>query len=107
MTKSCQQRSFSLVVFCLFALLLFPASGVCAADEGRVSFADAPLAELQKDNVALRRQVQRLKQQVSAQREELNSPGLTEIAGGIGYIVGIFGLFGWKAARKQSSAGAI
>ncbi len=61
------------------------------------------IKQLQEENASLRRQLMRLQSQVAAQREELNSPGASQIISGLGYIVGIFGLAGWLAGRKKSA----
>ncbi|HEY5673737.1 MAG TPA: hypothetical protein VIR78_08535 [Malonomonas sp.] len=58
--------------------------------------------QLQHDNVELQSKVRRLEQQVAALRDELNAPDATQVIGGIGYIVGLFGIAGWFAARKKA-----
>ena len=86
--------------FCLLVLglLLFAQLG-SAAD---TVASTATVIQLQQENAALHRQVRRLESQSAALREELNSPGSAQIIGGIGYIVGLFGIAGWFAARNKS-----
>ncbi len=88
---------------CLAALLLtlFLACPLSATIQPTAT--ESTAQQLQQENAALQRRVRRLESQVAAQREELNSPGATQIIAGIGYIVGIFGIIGWLAARKKSA----
>ncbi len=60
------------------------------------------IQQLEQENDALLRKVRRLERQTAAQREELSTPGASQIIGGLGYIVGLFGVAGWAAARKKS-----
>jgi len=89
--------SFRLLIF--FCLLSLCCSPVLAEQP------TAQLVQLQQENAALQRQVKRLEAQVTAMREELNTPAVTQIVGGIGYIVGIFGIAGWVAVRKKNRQG--
>ena len=89
-------------LFCCFCLLLLSSSAAFAVTEPG---APQTVAQLQQENASLQRQVKRLEAQVTAMREELNTPDATQIVGGIGYIVGIFGIAGWIAARKKSGRG--
>lgn len=89
-------------LFSFLCLLLFCCSHGLAEQQGPIS---PTVARLERENATLQRQVKRLETQVSALREELNSPDVTQIIAGIGYIVGIFGIAGWLAARKKTSQG--
>lgn len=60
------------------------------------------VAQLQQENSLLQRKVKRLENQVTAMRDEMNSPDISQIFGGIGYIVGIFGVAGWVAVRQSA-----
>lgn len=105
MTKTCQCCAVTITTLCLF-LLLLPALSVSAQEDVRGEQARS-LQQLQQSNAELERQVRRLQHQVAAQREELNQPGITEVVGGIGYIVGVFGIVGWYAARKKTAKGTV
>ena len=83
-------------LFCCLCLLLLCSTFVFAEAQRPT------LAQLQQENSRLQRQVRRLEAQVEAMREELNAPDATQVIGGIGYIVGIFGVAGWIAARKKN-----
>jgi len=61
------------------------------------------LPRLQQENHLLERKIKRLEAQVAAMRDELNRPDASQIGGGIGYIVGIFGVAAWVAARKKTA----
>ena len=82
----------------LFGLLL--AAPACAADPQLP--APEMLVQLQQENTALQGKLRHLEHQVAALRDELNSPDATQILGGIGYIVGLFGVAAWLAARKKN-----
>lgn len=84
-----------LLVFCL------PFSSF-AADPAPAGGGDSQLILLQQENTSLQRQVRRLEHEVSALRDELDTPDATQIIGGIGYIVGLFGLAAWYAAGKKN-----
>lgn len=86
--------------FCMLmlGLLLFASLGFAAETVA----SKATVMQLQQENAALQRKIRRLESQSAALREELNSPGSAQIIGGIGYIVGLFGIAGWFAARNKS-----
>ena len=86
-------------LFCCLYLLLSCSTFVFAEAQ------HPSMTQLQQENSTLQRKVRRLEAQVEAMREELNSPDSTQVIGGIGYIVGIFGVAGWIAARKKSGQG--
>ena len=95
---SFRQSSCSIVCLLLFCLLLTPPA-TAAPDPVAAELAQS----LPQENADLKRKVRRLEHQVTALRDELNSPGATQIIGGIGYIVGLFGIAGWVAARKKTA----
>ncbi len=86
------------VLFCCGVLLLAPVAAEEPAGEQ-----NARLQTLQDENRTLQRQVRRLEHQVAALRDELNTPGASQVIGGIGYIVGLFGVAIWVAARKKTA----
>ncbi len=87
---------------CLYLLLICPSVGFAELSENT---ATAPSVQLQQENASLQRQVKRLETQVSALRDELNEPDSSQVFAGIGYIVGIFGVAAWVAARKKNGQG--
>jgi len=76
----------------LFYLLASPVMGQTAAVTD---------SSLQQENQQLQRQVRRLEAQVAAMREEMNQPHASQVIGGIGYIVGVFGGVAWYAAARK------
>lgn len=48
----------------------------------------------------IRREITRLHHEIAVLRTEQAQPSLTEILGGIGYIIGFFGLYAWLRPRK-------
>ena len=90
-------------LLCCLCLLLFSCSVVCA--EAGDDSASPTSIQLQQEKVSLQRKVKRLEAQVAALREEVNSPDATQVFAGLGYVVGIFGVAAWIAARKQSGRG--
>lgn len=95
--------SFRLICcLCTCLLLICCAVGFAELSEKTVP---ATVTQLQQDNASLQRQVKRLEAQVAAMRDEMNTPDATQIFAGIGYIVGIFGIAGWVAARKKNGQG--
>lgn len=60
-------------------------------------------SSLQLENQQLQRKVRRLEAQVAAMRDEMNRPHASQVIGGVGYIVGIFGGVAWYAAARKKS----
>jgi nickel transport protein len=50
---------------------------------------------------ALEEKVERLSAEVVALRKQLEKPGLTQIVGGLGFIIGLAGAYLWGAAKKK------
>ena len=85
---------------CLLLLGAILSAPVLAVEQ--TLLANKRIQQLEQENSTLQRKVRRLERQTKAMRDELNSPGAPQIIGGIGYIVGLFGVAGWIAARKKS-----
>jgi hypothetical protein len=85
---------------CLLLLSLALVAPTFAAEP--LLYATATVQQLQQENTALQGKVQRLEHQVAALRQELNAPDATQTIGGIGYIVGLFGIAGWFTAHKKN-----
>ena len=73
----------------------------CLVSPGIVRASSGSGAALQQENQQLQRKVRHLEAQVVAMREELNRPHASQVIGGIGYIVGIFGGVAWYAAGRK------
>ncbi|WP_305042468.1 hypothetical protein [Geoalkalibacter sp.] len=63
------------------------------------------LAGLQTQQEELARDIRRLHRELAALREDLTQPGLNEILGGIGYILGLFGVAFFVMGRKNRGPG--
>jgi hypothetical protein len=62
----------------------------------------AGLAELVKaENSRLSGELRRVQREVAALRADLDKPGSREIFAGIGYILGLFGVAAFVAARRR------
>ena len=59
---------------------------------------------LTAQNKKISEEFRKIKREIAALREELSKPGLNEIFGGIGYILGFLGIIFYFQARKQSRA---
>lgn len=89
-------------LLCCLLVLVGCCSVALAAQQAEKS---SILVQLQQENAELQRDVNRLESQVAALREEMNTPGASRIIAGLGYIVGIFGVAVWIAARRGVGRG--
>ena len=60
------------------------------------------VALLNTQNNKISRELRMVKREIAALKEALSKPGLDEIFGGIGYIMGFLGIIFYFQARKQS-----
>jgi nickel transport protein len=60
------------------------------------------VALLKTQNNKISRELRMIKREIAALKEALSEPGLGEIFGGIGYIMGFLGIIFYFQARKQS-----
>ena len=60
------------------------------------------VALLKTQNKKISGEFRKIKREIAALREELSKPGLNEVFGGIGYILGFLGIIFYFQARKQS-----
>jgi hypothetical protein len=60
------------------------------------------MALLKKQNKKISEELRMIKREIAALRETLSEPGLNEIFGGIGYILGLLGIIFYFQARKRS-----
>ncbi len=104
-------------VAALFAVSLAIASPVMA-DEQTVVPAGSPkmgigggegyeqiLALLQEQDKKNSHELRQIKREIAALRQQLENPGIREIMGGVGYILGLFGVAAYVASRKKNIAG--
>lgn len=59
------------------------------------------MALLEEQNSQLSRDLRRIHREIAALRADLDEPGMKEVFAGIGYIVGLFGVAAFAAARRS------
>ncbi len=60
---------------------------------------------LQEQDRKNSRELRQIKREIAALGQQLENPGIREIIGGIGYILGLFGVAAFVASRKKNTAG--
>ena len=97
-----KQMRWAAVLLVWWSLHL-PGSATAAAPESLPGPMDcAQLAALlQAENSRLGGELRRIQREVAALRADLEKPGLPEVVGGIGYILGLFGVAAFVAARRR------
>ena len=63
------------------------------------------LALLQEQDKKNSHDLRQIKREIAALGQQLENPGIREIMGGIGYILGLFGVAAYVASRKKNIAG--
>jgi len=67
--------------------------------------AEAPAKEiialLKEQNSKLSGELRRIQREIAALRADLDKPGLKDVFSGIGYILGLFGVAAFVAARRR------
>ena len=71
------------------------ASGVQSTD------CQALKARLDEQNQKLSQELRQIKREIAALNQNLEKPGLKEVMAGIGYILGLFGVAAFAAARRR------
>ena len=64
------------------------------------------VALLEEQNRNLSREFRQLKREIALLRQDFEKPGLPEIIGGIGYILGLFGIAAYVASRRKPTTGS-
>lgn len=60
---------------------------------------------LQEQNKNNSRELRQIKREIAALGQQLENPGIREIMGGIGYILGLFGVAAYIMSRKNNISG--
>ncbi len=63
------------------------------------------IALLQEQEKKTSRELGRIKREIAVLSQQLDKPGISEIMGGIGYIIGLFGVAAYIASRKKKNRG--
>ena len=61
----------------------------------------ALMAGIEEHNRKLTQELRQIKREIALLNQNLEKPGVREILAGIGYILGLFGIAAWFAARRQ------
>lgn len=72
-----------------------PATGSCQSAQ-----CDQIIKQLQQQKSLLTRELAQIKREIAMLRESMSEPGLREIFGGIGYILGLVGVAFYVHCRK-------
>lgn len=112
-----QTGPYKLILTALFGLILLSGTTTLAADAEvtapplQTLLVDATSSEsacvqavtrLESRQQTMQQDLRRLHREIAALRTDQAKPGLTEILGGIGYIIGLFGLFAWTRSRYKA-----
>lgn len=89
-------------MLCLGLLLGFLATALVStqvlAEEPGCSEA---VALIRSENSKLSGDLRRIQREIAALRADLDEPGMREVFGGLGYILGLFGVAFFIAARRR------
>ncbi len=61
------------------------------------------LERIEEQHQALSKDLRRLHRELAALKATQNKPGITEIIGGLGWIIGLFGTAAYVSSRKKSN----
>lgn len=59
------------------------------------------MAGIEQQNRAINQELRQIKREIALLNQNLEQPGMREIMAGVGYILGLFGIAAWFAARRQ------
>jgi nickel transport protein len=93
------QKGVAMGLLCLF-LTGIPV--LVWAKAPRDAGTDEVIALLKAQNSELSSDLRRVHREIAALRADLDEPGMKEVFAGIGYIVGLFGVAAFAAARRRS-----
>jgi hypothetical protein len=92
------QKSLSMGVLC-FVLAGLP--GSLFAQSPPEENSQAVIALLKEQHNQLSGDLRRIHREIAALRADINQPGIKDVFAGIGYILGLFGVAGFVAARRK------
>ncbi|EMS81521.1 hypothetical protein [Desulfotignum phosphitoxidans] len=85
----------------LVFLFLAGIPGLVWAQESRDVSSGEVIALLKVQNSELANDIRQIHREIAALRADLDEPGMKEVFAGIGYIVGLFGMAAFAAARRR------
>jgi hypothetical protein len=81
--------------------LTLPAASMAAEPPPEAVDCAQVAALLKEENSRLSGELRRIQREIAALRADLDKPGVQEIFAGIGYILGLFGVAAFMAARRR------
>ena len=84
----------------LIGLVGSPGASYAQAPEQGASSQEI-VALLNQQNSKLSNELRRIQREIAALRADLDKPGLKDVFSGIGYILGLFGVAAFVAARRK------
>jgi hypothetical protein len=97
MTPVKQWIGIGVLLGCLIAL---PGLALAQDSPGAGDCQEA-VALIREQNTKLSGDLRRIQREIAALRADLDKPGFTEIVAGVGYILGLFGVAAFVAARRK------
>ena len=73
-----------------------------AQEEAADSDSQAVITLLKEQNKKMSNDLRRIQREIAALRADLGEPGVKDVAAGIGYIFGLFGVAAYVASRKKN-----
>lgn len=113
--KKGRNTVWRVVVAAFFAVFLGFATTVSAAEQKVVSTEKSAtevttregyekiIVLLQEQDSKNSRELRQVKREIAALGQQLENPGIREIMGGLGYILGLFGVAAYVASRKNNT----
>ena len=89
------------LVICIVGLLLMVLQGTLYAQSSQEDNCQVVVTLLQEQNSKLSGEIRRIHREIAALRADLDKPDLTDIFGGIGYILGLCGVAALVAGRRR------
>jgi hypothetical protein len=112
-----RRQPYTLLLTTLLALVLWSGAPAPAADAETITapllataLVDAAgneaacleaLARVEAQHQTMQQEMRRLHRELAALRADQAKPDLTEILGGVGYIIGLCGLYAWSRSRRH------
>lgn len=94
------KRGLTVGVLGLFLVILPGVGG--AQEEMADSDSQAVITLLKEQNKKMSNDLRRIQREIAALRADLGEPGVKDVAAGIGYIFGLFGVAAYVASRKKN-----
>ena len=97
MTRVKQGVAAGVLLLCLMGIPAFASDSEPSGQRD----CHAVVAMLEEQNTKLSGELRRIHREIAALRADLDKPGFKEVAAGIGYILGLFGVAAFVSARRK------